>query len=212
MITYNYGNSHSPITLLQMVGDHDLPGIENEIREIHRLTDQEFAFVAVKVENWNHDLSPWNAPAVFGTEDFGDGAENTLEEVLQLCTDNDRKYCIGGYSMAGLFAQWAAMQTDRFKGVVATSPSVWFPGFLEDMKSRRVGSDCIYLSLGDKEEKTRNPVMAQVGNCIRETFTWLKEEGIPCTLEWNHGGHFKEPDMRTARAFAWVLEELAKKD
>ena len=51
MITYNYGNSHSPITLLQMVGDHDLPGIENEIREIHRLTDQEFAFVAVKVEN-----------------------------------------------------------------------------------------------------------------------------------------------------------------
>ena len=48
MITYNYGNSHSPITLLQMVGDHDLPGIENEIREIHRLTDQEFAFVAVK--------------------------------------------------------------------------------------------------------------------------------------------------------------------
>ena len=152
MITYNYGNSHSPITLLQMVGDHDLPGIENEIREIHRLTDQEFAFVAVKVENWNHDLSPWNAPAVFGTEDFGDGAENTLEEVLQLCTDNDRKYCIGGYSMAGLFALWAAMQTDRFKGVAATSPSVWFPGFLEDMKSRRVGSDCIYLSLGDKEE------------------------------------------------------------
>ena len=137
--------------------------------------------MAVKVENWNHDLSPWNAPAVFGTEDFGDGAENTLEEVLQLCTDNDRKYCIGGYSMAGLFALWAAMQTDRFKGVAATSPSVWFPGFLEDMKSRRVGSDCIYLSLGDKEEKTRNPVMAQVGNCIRETFTWLKEEGIPCT-------------------------------
>ena len=70
MITYNYGNSHSTITLLQMVGDHDLPGIENEIREIHRLTDQEFAFVAVKVENWNHDLSPWKAPAVFGKQHF----------------------------------------------------------------------------------------------------------------------------------------------
>lgn len=78
------------------------------------------------------------------------------------------------------------------------------------MKSRRVGSDCIYLSLGDKEEKTRNPVMAQVGNCIRETFTWLKEEGIPCTLEWNHGGHFKEPDMRTARAFAWSAGRTCK--
>lgn len=208
MITYRYGNSDAPVILLQMVGDHDLPGIENEIREIHRLTDQEFAFVAVKVENWNHDLSPWNAPAVFGTENFGDGAENTLEEVLQLCTDNDRKYCIGGYSMAGLFALWTAMQTDRFSGVAAASPSVWFPGFLEDMKRGQIQTDCIYLSLGDKEEKTRNPVMSQVGNCIREGFAWLQKEGVRCTLEWNHGGHFKEPELRIARAFAWVLEEL----
>ena len=61
--------------------------------------------------------------------------------------------------MAGIFALWAAGQTDRFSGVAAVSPSVWFPGFLEEMKSRRVQSACIYLSLGDKEEKTRNPVM-----------------------------------------------------
>lgn len=208
MLTYKYGNSHAKITLIQMVGEHDLPGIENEIREIRRLTDQDFAFVAVKVENWNQDLAPWKAPAAFGTEDFGNGAENTLEEVLQLCTDKNRKYCIGGYSMAGLFALWAAMQTDRFTGVAAASPSVWYPGFLEDMKSRRVESDYIYLSLGDKEEKTRNPVMSQVGNCIREAFAWLQKEGVRCTLEWNHGGHFKEPELRTARAFAWVLEEM----
>ena len=210
MITYQYGNRLAPVTLIQMVGEHDLPGIEKEIMEIRRRTDQDFELVAVKVNNWNHDLAPWKAPAVFGKEDFGDGAAKTLEEVLKLCTDKERKYCIGGYSMAGLFALWAAGQTDRFSGVAAASPSIWFPGFLEEMKSRRVQSDCIYLSLGDKEEKTRNPVMAQVGNCIQETFTWLKEEGVPCTLEWNPGGHFKEPELRTARGFAWVLQQLEK--
>lgn len=53
--------------------------------------------------------------------------------------------------------------------------------------------------------------MAQVGNCIRETFTWLKEEGIPCTLEWNHGGHFKEPDMRTAGPSRGCWKNLQRK-
>lgn len=210
MITYQYGNCLAPAVLIQMVGEHDLPGIEKEIREIRKRTEQDFELVAVKVNNWNHDLSPWKAPAVFGKEDFGDGAAKTLEEVLKLCMDKERKYCIGGYSMAGLFALWAAGQTDRFSGVAAVSPSVWFPGFLEEMKSRRVQSDCIYLSLGDKEEKTRNPVMAQVGDCIRDGFAWLKEESVQCILEWNPGGHFKEPEVRTARAFAWVLQQLEK--
>ena len=44
--------------LLQPVGDHDLPAIENEIREIKRLTAQPFRLIAVKVERWNDDLSP----------------------------------------------------------------------------------------------------------------------------------------------------------
>lgn len=52
--------------------------------------------------------------------------------------------------------------------------------------------------------------MAQVGDCIRDGFAWLKEESVPCILEWNPGGHFKEPEVRTARAFAWVLQQLEK--
>lgn len=96
MLTYRYGNSDAPVILIQMVGDHELPGIENEIREIHRLTDQEFAFVAVKVENWNQDLSPWKAPAVFGKEEFGDGAARTLKEVLNICTDRNENTVLEG--------------------------------------------------------------------------------------------------------------------
>ena len=62
------------------------------------------------------------------------------------------------------------------------------------------------LSLGDREEKTRNSVMSQVGNCIRMGYGWLIEHGINCNLEWNQGNHFREPDIRIAKAFAWVME------
>lgn len=205
MDIYEYGSSLASIVLIQMVGEHDLPGVEREITEIRRLTDMDFRFIAVKVNNWNQDLSPWNAAAVFGKEEFGNGAKDTLEVLMKLCTDTNKCYYIGGYSMAGLFALWTACQTNRFAGIAAASPSIWFPRFLKYLKQQKIQSNCIYLSLGDKEEKTRNSVMAQVGDCIRQAYAWLNEEGIRCTLEWNPGGHFKEPDLRTARAFAWVM-------
>ena len=63
----------------------------------------------------------------------------------------------------------------------------------------------VYLSLGDKEEKTRNPVMAQVGNAIRSIYQHLSKSGVNCTLEWNEGNHFREPDMRIAKGFSWLI-------
>lgn len=144
---------------------------------------------------------------MFGNEDFGDGAARTLAQILTLCTDKSKTYYIGGYSLAGLFSLWAAYQTDIFSGVAAASPSVWFPGFIDYMKEHEIKSETVYLSLGDREEKTRNPVMSQVGNCIQKGYEWLMKGEINCTLEWNRGNHFKEPDIRTAKAFAWVMEE-----
>ena len=41
--------------------------------------------MAVEVSDWNAQLSPWPAPAVFGKEDFGDGAAAALEQVLERC-------------------------------------------------------------------------------------------------------------------------------
>lgn len=76
------------------------------------------------------------------------------------------------------------------------------------MKEHEIKSETVYLSLGDREEKTRNSVMSQVGNCIRMGYEWLIEHGINCNLEWNQGNHFREPDIRIAKAFAWVMEEI----
>jgi predicted alpha/beta superfamily hydrolase len=190
-----------------MVDDHDLEGIESEIAEIQKLTDSDFCLIAIKVNDWNRDLSPWKAPAVFGKEDFGGGAEETLQEVLKYCTDREKHYIIGGYSLAGLFALWAAYQTDVFSGVAAASPSVWFQGFTDYMKENTIHSNIVYLSLGDKEERARNPLMAQVGNCIRRQQALLSAQGIHTILEWNPGNHFQHSDTRTAHGFAWVVNE-----
>ena len=66
----------------------------------------------------------------------------------------------------------------------------------------------IYLSLGDAEEKTRNRVMATVGDCIREQASLLEKQGIETTLAWNPGNHFKDADVRTAKAFLWAASTL----
>lgn len=200
-----YGDPDAPSVLIQMVDDHDLEGMESEVAEIRNLTDKRFYLIAVKVQNWNTDLSPWNAPAVFGKDAFGAGAADTLEEVLKLCADQKKIYIIGGYSLAGLFALWAVYQTDVFAAVAAASPSVWFPGFIEYMKEHRPQAASVYLSLGDKEEKTRNPVMAAVGSRIREAHELLRGQGVDTVLEWNPGNHFRDADIRTAKAFAWAM-------
>ena len=210
MTVFEYGNPDAGIVLVQPVDDHDMSVIDSEVRYIRELTDKEFSLLAVKVEHWNTDLSPWAAPAVFGNECFGNGAADTLAEIMQLINDPCKAYIIGGYSLAGLFALWTATRTDLFCGVAAASPSVWFPGFIDYLEDHIVHAETVYLSLGDKEEKTRNPVMSKVGACIREGYKCLLEKGCGCTLEWNSGNHFKEPDLRTAKAFAWVMERTGK--
>ncbi|MBQ8951941.1 MAG: esterase [Eubacterium sp.] len=205
MKIYEFGNPDADIVLIQPVDEHDLAGIENEIKTIGENYDKDFFLQAVKVNDWNRDLSPWKAPAVFGREDFGGEAGKTLAEILELCGDREKTYYIGGYSLAALFSLWAVYQTDVFAGVAAASPSMWFPDFTDYMKENDIRTDKVYLSLGDREEKTRNPVMATVGDRIREAEIILNERGVKCILEWNAGNHFKDADIRTAKAFSSVL-------
>ena len=117
-------------------------------------------------------------------------------------------YLLGGYSLAGLFSLWAAYQTDAFSGIAAASPSVWFPGWMEYAEKNEPKARRMYLSLGDKEERTRNPVLRQVGQCIRRQYDLLIQSGIPATLEWNDGNHFQDADIRCAKGFAWLIQKL----
>ena len=90
MEIFEFGNPQSDIVLIQPVDDHDLEGIKNEFEEIERNFPKSFYLIAVKINDWNNELSPWKAPAVFGNEGFGDGASKTLEELLKLCADKEK--------------------------------------------------------------------------------------------------------------------------
>ena len=156
--SFEFGNPRAQHVLIQLVDDHDLAGMEKEITAIRAATDVDFRLLALQVADWNRDLSPWPAPPVFGKAPFGNGAKETLQEVLTFTADPAKKYYLGGYSLAGLFALWAACESAVFRGIAAASPSVWFPAFCDYLKEKTFQSPCVYLSLGDKEKKTRNPV------------------------------------------------------
>ena len=156
-------------------------------------------------------------PAVRGKDSFGGNAAGTLRVLTgqviptlkqQFALPGNVRIILGGYSLAGLFALWASTQTALFSGVAAASPSVWFPGWMKFEQQHPIQVQRIYLSLGDREERTRNATMAAVGDNIRALHSRLAERGADCTLEWNIGGHFKDADLRTAKAFRWVMEDM----
>ena len=210
-----YGEVHAEYLLLQMTGEHELQSMDHEVTAIAQ-SGRNFLFAAIPVKSWNDELSPWEAPAVWGKESFSGKAADTLrfltEQAIptlkqQFALPENVRIILGGYSLAGLFALWASTQTALFSGVAAASPSVWFPGWMEFEQQHPIQAQCIYLSLGDREERTRNAAMAAVGDNIRALHRELAGRSKDCTLEWNIGGHFQDADLRTARAFRWVIEE-----
>ena len=201
--------------LIQPIDEQDLDSIEQEYGLIKRLCGTDAALAAFSVSDWNSDLPPWDAEAVFAGRGFGHGAGETLsfmEDRLlprilaELSSGGDIPLILGGYSLAGLFALWAAYESGRFTAVSAASPSVWYPGWLDYAKTRAPKAGYIYLSLGRKEEKTANRTMAAVGDCIRAQHELLGPQRS--ILEWNEGNHFKDPQLRCAKGFAWCVKQL----
>ena len=52
--------------LIQPVDEHDLEVLDNEVAEIERRTTEPFILAAFRINDWNNELSPWEAPPVFG--------------------------------------------------------------------------------------------------------------------------------------------------
>ena len=77
-------------------------------------------------------------------------------------------------------------------------------------QSHPLRARAVYLSLGDREEKTRNPLMAQVGDCIRRLYG-LYRSSAQTALEWNPGNHFQDAGLRTAKAFLWAAARAESK-
>lgn len=209
------GEATAPHRFLQPVDAHDRALLRAEAEEVLRLTGRkDWCLIAVPIRDWDRDLTPWEAPPVFGERSFGAGAGQTLHFLTeQLIPSLERNgpegaaYYLCGYSLAGLFALWAVCESGRFAGAAAASPSLWYPGWTEYARTHAVKAEAVYLSLGDREEKTRHPVMARVGEAVRLQFALLSEAGIRTHLRWEEGNHFRDSEKRTARGIAWLLEQ-----
>ena len=213
-----YLNEDTEYILIQPVDENDISVLDNEVKYIEENTDRNFSLVAFKIEDWNSKLTPWEMPLLRGKGNFGEGATRTLEFIkndlipaLSECINtgnNEIKYILGGYSLAGLFSLWSGYQTDIFEGIAAVSPSVWYKKWIEYVETEKPLSEKIYLSLGDTEEKTKHQILSKIGDNIRKQHEILENSGnVKTVLEWNEGNHFQNPDIRTAKGFLWVMNK-----
>ena len=109
-----YGDKHARRLLLQPVDSQELKLMDSEVEELTKLTGgTNWCLVAMEVHDWNKELSPWEAPAVFGDEPFGHDADRTLNDIIwyihtfcKMYPGRPREFYLGGYSLAGFFALW----------------------------------------------------------------------------------------------------------
>ena len=85
---------------------------------------------------------------------------------------------------------------------------MWFPDWAHYVRNHVIQSKCsVYLSLGGKEEKAKNKVMAAVGDRTRAQEGLLQEDSMveSVVLEWNAGGHFADAGKRLAKGVKWMF-------
>lgn len=183
---------------------HDLSQIENII-ELTKKDNIRYNLLAIVIDKWDEQLSPWYMEPIFKGNNFkGDG--NKLIDYIDrkiISEFNYSNYYLIGYSLAGLFSLYGAYRIDRLSGVASVSGSLWYKDWIDYMNNNKILCHKVYLSLGDLEHKSRNPVMASVLDNTDKTYVILKGDCI-CFKEINSGNHFKDFDIRMAKAIKWL--------
>ncbi len=211
-----FGSERPACLLVQPSARHENATLEDEAARIAALARSPFALVTFELEDWIIDLMPWADGNISREAEAGRHGQETLQYVLlTLLPAMQERFgplpaVLGGYSLGGLFALWAASQTDSFRAVAAASPSVWIRDWQGYSQAHPTLAEAVYLSLGDREEHVRNQAIARVGDGIRAQHKLLQRQlgAERCTLVWEPGGHFADNGGRLARAFAWCLERI----
>jgi len=174
-------------------------------------------YIVYEVEDWNADFSPWEF-TLNKKMYFSGGGCSTLNWLL----DGGVPYCekeygltgeriLCGYSLAGLFSLWAFYESQVFSGVISCSGSLWFGEWISYVESHNAPQNSsVYISLGDREEKASDRIMATVGDCTRRQYELVcgDKNVSRHILEWNDGGHFNEPEKRIAKGIKWITGEV----
>lgn len=202
---------HSPLIILNTTQDEG----QDVYDALCKMTNRDFVLAAISGLDWGHDMTPWEIPAIpHGdpcTGGAGDYIENLKQEIIpDILSRLDFApsfTAIAGYSLAGLFALYCCYKTDIFDRVVSVSGSLWYPGFMDFAVSNEMlkRPEKMYISLGDKEAKTRIKMMQPVRENTDELVRLYKEAGMDFTYEINPGNHFTDVIRRTAKGIRAVL-------
>jgi predicted alpha/beta superfamily hydrolase len=89
------------------------------------------------------------------------------------------------------------------------SGSLWYNGFLNFIQSNppKTNSPKVYLSLGDKESKVKDPRMASVVICTNQASDILRAQGAEVLFEMNPGNHFVNVAERITKGILWLVRE-----
>ena len=172
--------------------------------------------VSVGDLNWDHDMTPWYCPPLSPDDSPCTGGadeylkvllEEILPGVLSRISGSPVFLGIAGYSLAGLFALYSMYRTDCFRRVASMSGSLWFPDFKEYAQKNDLihKPERLYLSLGDREAKTRNPMLKTVQDNTEFLAGLYRDMGISVKYELNPGNHFRDEAFRTVKGIKAIL-------
>lgn len=181
-----------------------------EISEKHNIS-----IAVIEDVNWNDDLTPWPAEGVFKkAKPFGGKAAmflNKLTDEIIPNTERDlgiehSERTLLGVSLSGLFAVWAAFNTDTFTNIISISGSLWYDGFVEWMKEQTPSPQLkkVCLLLGEKEKNSKEKRMATVEARTFAAADILKAKSQAAVVfELVEGTHFSPIMPRLELAFSF---------
>ena len=169
--------------------------------------------------DWNDALTPWSAEGVFKkAKPFGGHANLFLKDLKEdffpsiesaLGLSKPERFLVG-ISLSGLFAVWSAFKCDFLQGIASISGSLWYDDFTTWCAAQPLSPSIrkIFLSLGDREKKSKDPRMATVEDATRQTADILRGKGadVEFVLEENTT-HFSPVMPRLEKAFKALFGE-----
>ena len=206
-----------PVVILNTFGNEG----QEVFNKCIELKCKDYILVSISNLDWNNEMTPWYSKKInkYGEDFLGKADEyiqvllneiipevkNYIENELEI---KIKYYVIAGYSLAGLFAVYLSYRADIFSKIISASGSLWFPKFVDFVKENRISSnvDKIYFSLGNKESKVKNQILASVEKNTKEIEEIYNMQGIKTIYVENEGNHFKDASLRMAKGIKWILE------
>ncbi|MCR5537414.1 MAG: hypothetical protein K6F05_08425 [Succinivibrio sp.] len=192
-------------------------GNGSEICEtLARQSSKPFRLLCLSALSWEDDLTPYPAPALSAKDrPFGGQAEHLLRvlenDILPWSLSQLPKapdyLGVAGYSLAGMFALYAAFNCRYFTAVASMSGSLWYPDFVRYLMQKSAPAQPlrIYLSLGAAESRTRHPQLRRVGECTQALYQFLKDSHYEVKFEEQPGNHFHKVTERIVTGLQSLL-------